>query len=380
MTHLVALGDVATIERTARSPERIESGTLYVGLENIERGGEFVDVRPVNAGELGSAKFDFTNRHILYGKLRPYLAKIALPTFTGVCSTDIVPILPGDAVDRDYLCRYLRQPTIVDLATSRSVGANLPRLNPSELAKFPVPLPSVEEQRRIAAVLDQADDLRAKRRAALALLDSLTESAFVHLFGDPIANNAGWELLPLGELGALDRGVSRHRPRNAPELLGGPYPLIQTGEVANSGGYIRTYSATYSALGLQQSKMWPAGTLCITIAANIARTGVLTFDACFPDSVVGFTVSDRGNVEYVRAVLSFFQKRLENAAPESAQKNINLRVLRELLVPAPPRDLMERFSQGVREAMSASEEMVESSGLLDTLFASLQQRAFSGQM
>src|SRR5262249_8289055 len=152
-----------------------------------------------------------------------------------------------------------------------------------------IPLPPLDEQRRIAAILDHADALRAKRRRALACLDTLTQSVFVDMFGNPVRNERGWPTRKLVELGTLDRGVSKHRPRNDPALLGGPYPLIQTGDVANSGGYITGFVATYSELGLAQSRLWPAGTLCITIAANIAKTGVLTFDACFPDSVVGFT-------------------------------------------------------------------------------------------
>lgn len=139
-----------------------------------------------------------------------------------------------------------------------------------------------------------------------------------------------------GEVGTLDRGISKHRPRNAPELLGGSHPLVQTGEVANCDGYIRSYTSTYSDLGLRQSKMWPAGTLCITIAANIAKTGILTFEACFPDSVVGFRADDPATVEYVRVWLSFLQKALEDSAPESAQKNINLAILRGLNIPLPP--------------------------------------------
>ena len=95
-------------------------------------------------------------------------------------------------------------------------------------------------------------------------------------------------LVNLGELG---RGKSKHRPRNAPELFGGRYPFIQTGEVKAAGRIIREHSQTYSELGLEQSKLWPEGTLCITIAANIAETAFLGFDGCFPDSIVGFTAT-----------------------------------------------------------------------------------------
>ncbi len=120
---------------------------------------------------------------------------------------------------------------------------------------------------------------------------------------------------------------------------------MQTGDVANCDGYIRSHSATYSDAGLRQSKLWPAGTLCITIAANIAKTGILTFDACFPDSVVGFTSSEPATVEFVRILLSFHQQRLEQLAPESAQKNINLKVLRHLRVPSVPAELRRGFAQ-----------------------------------
>jgi type I restriction enzyme, S subunit len=108
------------------------------------------------------------------------------------------------------------------------------------------------------------------------------------MFGKPEENPKGFDVFELGEIGTLDRGRSKNRPRNAPELYGDKYPFIQTGDIANAGSYIKTYQQTYSELGLKQSKMWKTGTLCITIAANIAKTAILTFDACFPNSVVGF--------------------------------------------------------------------------------------------
>ncbi|MFX0199060.1 MAG: restriction endonuclease subunit S [Candidatus Hodarchaeota archaeon] len=93
----------------------------------------------------------------------------------------------------------------------------------------------------------------------------------------------GWHLVRLSDVGEVNRGRSRHRPRHASHLYGGQYPFIQTGDVKASGGRITKYQQTYSAAGLQQSRLWPAGTMCITIAANIAETGILAFDACFPD-------------------------------------------------------------------------------------------------
>lgn len=194
------LGDIAEIERDAIEPRDIKDGTPYVGLENIQSGGVLVNVRAVDAGELASNKFQFSRRHVLFGKLRPYLAKIARPDFEGICSTDILPVLPGPKLDRNYLSHFLLTPRMVSIASSLATGANLPRLSPTALAELPVPLPPVSEQRRIAAILDKADALRAKRRAALAQFASLSQAIFLDMFGDPVPNERGWKRVPFASL------------------------------------------------------------------------------------------------------------------------------------------------------------------------------------
>ena len=206
-TSRVTLRDVATIERAIVDASKIKAGTLYVGLENIESGGRFLNVRPVDSGELASSKFAFTPRHVLYGKLRPYLVKIARPDFEGICSTDILPVLPGPKLDRNYLSWLLLSPRMVALAASRASGANLPRLSPSALAEMEIPLPSLSEQRRIAAILDKANALRAKRCAALAKFDTLTRAIFLDMFGDPATNTKGWPVRAVGDVAAVQGGL-----------------------------------------------------------------------------------------------------------------------------------------------------------------------------
>lgn len=186
----------------------------------------------------------------------------------------------------------------VDELNSKGTGSTFKAINKKILAETEIYLPSLEEQRRIAALLDKVSGLIAKRRAQLDKLDLLIKARFVEIFGDPSVNTK-WSTMKLSQLGELNRGVSKHRPRNDPRLLGGAYPLIQTGDVSNSGLYILNYSSTYSELGLEQSRLWKSGTLCITIAANIAHTSILTFDACFPDSVVGFVPNDNTNSVFV---------------------------------------------------------------------------------
>ncbi|EEH94067.1 hypothetical protein CSAG_02421 [Citrobacter portucalensis] len=146
-----------------------------------------------------------------------------------------------------------------------------------------------------------------------------------------------WVNRKLREVGTLERGRSRHRPRYAFHLYNGPYPFIQTGEVRAASKYINSYENTYSEDGLKQSKLWPKGTLCITIAANIAELAILDFDACFPDSVLGFLPdTTKTSVDFVFYTLRHYQKTLKHIGEGSVQDNINLGTFENIEFPFPP--------------------------------------------
>lgn len=239
-----------------------------------------------------------------------------------------------------------------------------------------VKLPSRELQDKRVEAMDYSQYLLDLHQELLEIMDNAVKSRFIEMFGDPVTNDMNWETDILKNLGELNRGVSKHRPRNAPELLGGPYPLVQTGDVSNADTYINDYSSTYSEIGLKQSRMWSKGTLCITIAANIAQTGILTFDACFPDSVVGFISGSRTNQMYMHYWFSFFQKILEEQAPQSAQKNINLQILSNLSVMVPPLELQEKFAKFVELAYKSKLTIKKSMDNLRELRDSLLQEYF----
>ena len=231
-------------------------------------------------------------------------------------------------------------------------------------------------QESIVLHMDKICNLIELRNQQLSKLDELVKARFVEMFGDPVNNSKGLPEFTLPELGEFGRGVSKHRPRNDPKLLGGKYPLIQTGEVANSNLYITEYESTYSELGFKQSKLWQKGTLCITIAANIAKTAILTFDACFPDSVVGFKANDRTNNIFIHYWFTFFQTILEAQAPESAQKNINLKTLSELKIIVPPIEQQNEFATFVKQIDKSKLEIQQSLEKLETLKKSLMQQYF----
>lgn len=252
----------------------------------------------------------------------------------------------------------------------------IPSLTKANLLNIKIKLPTLEEQQQIITLLDKLSDLIFLRKQQLAKLDELVKSRFVEMFGDPVHNTKMLPLKSLSDLGILDRGRSKHRPRNAPELLGGPYPLIQTGEVTNAGLYITSFQNTYSELGLQQSKMWNAGTLCITIAANIAQTAILAIDACFPDSVVGFVPHKEITAVYMHYWFGFFQKILEEQAPQVAQKNINLQILSDLKVMVPSMENQQEFLTFVEWVEKSKLTIQQSLDKLEMLKKSLMQEYF----
>ena len=163
-----------------------------------------------------------------------------------------------------------------------------------------------------------------------------------------------WEWVRLTDVGEVSRGRSKHRPRNDAVLYtDGKYPLVQTGDVARSGGLIKSCSSFYNDAGLAQSRMWPKGTLCLTIAANIADVGILDFDACFPDSVVGFNAfSPITSNKYFLYMLMAYKAILDSMATRSAQKNINLETIASLAYPLPPLAEQQRVVARVEELLT----------------------------
>lgn len=175
----------------------------------------------------------------------------------------------------------------------------------------------------------------------------------------PFELPGGWEWARFPELGEFARGKSKHRPRNDPKLFNpGVFPLVQTGEVARAGSLIEEFHSKYSEIGLAQSKMWLAGTLCITIAANIADSALLGFDACFPDSVVGFSpCKPLSDARYFLYFMKTARENLLKFAPATAQKNINLEILESVLIPVPPLKEMVRIVVKVDELMALCDQL-----------------------
>ncbi len=160
----------------------------------------------------------------------------------------------------------------------------------------------------------------------------------------------------LDQLGSVARGKSRHRPRNDPSLYGGRWPFFQTGDVKAAELYLHSFSQTYSDAGLAQSKLWPAGTLCITIAANIADTAILGIPGCFPDSVVGFIADPaQSDARFVKYYIETLKQGMQNASRGTTQDNLSVDKLLtfEFLVPSVQRQ------REIASILSAYDDLIE---------------------
>lgn len=275
-------------------------------------------------------------------------------------------------IDINYLYYFLKNYNFKNIIS----GSAQPQITRQGLNKVYVRYYSPTKQKQIVSRLKCISTIIELKKIELNKFDDLIKARFIEMFGDPVSNSKHLPLKTLPQLGTFGRGVSKYRPRNAPELLNGPYPLIQTGDIANSELYIKNYNNTYSEVGLKQSKMWDKGTLCITIAANIAKTAILQFDACFPDSVVGFNGNTLTDNIFLHYWFSFFQEILENQAPESAQKNINLKILSELQIITPDIIEQNQFADFVKQVDKSREAVKKSLEKTQQLYDSLMQEYF----
>jgi type I restriction enzyme S subunit len=352
--------------------------------------------------EIGSTKQAVEPQDVLVCKINPRINRVWQVMERGahwqIASSEwIVMRAPG--LCAGYLRHYFTSQGFRELICEglTGVGGSLTRAQPKRVAEFPIPIAPLSEQNRIAekldAMLERVDDCREHldhvssvlKRFKQSVLAAATSGALTREWRESHDIVDTWRPVRLADLGELGRGKSRHRPRNDPRLYGGNYPFIQTGDIAQSGGRIESHSQTYSELGFAQSKLWPAGTVCITIAANIADTSILTYPVCFPDSVVGFVADpSRAFPEFVKWSIDVIRDRLESFAPATAQKNINLAILNEIEIRCPSleeqAEIVRRGQLLLESANIIAARMVTAANLVGAITAGLLRMAFRGEL
>ncbi len=393
------LGDFTEVVTKGTTPTSVgfkftDTGVNFVKIEAIDLDGK---IKPEKLAKISPEAHDALARSQLregdvlfsiagaLGRITIVEGSI-LPANTNQ-ALSIIRLAKDAPIDRAFLAYCLSSSAMTEQIAQQQGGVAQQNLSLAQVKSFQIPIPPLEEQKRIVVVLDAAFEglTRAKENAEANLQNAreLFEAALVSVFSEFEADANQKRLKEV----AIDfgRGKSKHRPRNAPLLYDGPYPFIQTGDVRNATHLITEYRQTYSEKGLAQSKLWPTDTLCITIAANIAETAVLSFDACFPDSIIGVVPDPvQTSSRYLEYLLQFFQKRLKARGEGAAQHNINLATFETELFPFPrltaQDEIIEKLDGASAAVQALEAEYTTKLADIADLRQSLLQKAFAGKL
>ena len=262
------------------------------------------------------------------------------------------------------------------------VGASTyPNLKWSLYASHLIPLPPLAKQRRIADILDKADALRAQRRAALAELDTLTQSTFLDLFGDPVRNERNWPTESVATLCNLVRGSSP-RPQGDARYFGGPVPRLMVADITRDGWSVTPVIDSLTVEGAKRSRPVIAGTVVMAVSGNVGLVSRLAIDACVHDGFVAFTSLDESKCEpgFLLALLHFSKSVHDKSKAGAIFINLTTTDIKAMQVILPSLEQQHEFARRTTSIESLKSRHRTALAELDTLFASLQHRAFRGEL
>lgn len=354
----------------------IKSGELKSNV--ITEAEEFISEEAVKNS---SAKV-FPAGTILLALYGATIGKIAILGIPAATNQAICGIFETPFVFSKYAYYYLVNKK--SYLIKQGIGGAQPNISQTILKNLDFSLPPLPEQR---AIVKKLESLFSSLNAGVADLKKAQQQ--IKIYRQAVLKKAFEGELNkklLGKISIIKRGKSKHRPRNDERLFGGSYPFIQTGEIRKAnGGIVKQFENTYSEFGLAQSKLWPKGTLCLTIAANIGETAFLGFDACFPDSVVGITSDeDTLNLNYLNYYIQLTKQGIDKVASATAQKNINVDFLENLEIPVPSPDgqiqIVKQIESRLSVCDSIEQNIKESLVKAEALRQSILKKAFAGKL
>lgn len=357
----------------------------YIDLSSVDQDTKTIsDAREVACGEAPSrARQLVTAGDVLVSTVRPNLngvARVPAELDGATASTGFCVLRPEpNKIDGSYLFQWVKSSAFVGNMVSMATGASYPAVSDRIIFESLVPLPPLEEQRRIAAVLDQAETLRTQRRVALAHLDSLAQSIFLDMFGDPAKNTLGLPTFTLGEIGSWHSGGTP--PRSSDHYFTGAIPWFSSGELESM--YVSDSAEHISDAAIRETsaKLVPAGALMLGMYDTAALKASIATSPCSCNQAIAFAeIFPRAKAVYVYYAIVIGREHFRRLQRGVRQKNLNLSMIRELRIPAPPLAFQSEFAARIQaiEALKATYRAALAE--LDALFASLQHRAFSGEL
>ncbi|WP_429215466.1 restriction endonuclease subunit S [Aeromonas veronii] len=379
------LGIVAPA-KPIKSPKIADSNSVWLlNLDMVEsHTGRVIDKLFCSADEAGTSTHWFDENYVLYSKLRPYLNKVVVPDGLGLATTELVPMLPDpERLDRKYLAYYLRSEQFVRWVNEQVAGAKMPRVSMKIFWEHEIPLPPLEEQKRIVTILDKADAIRQKRQQAIALADDFLRSVFLDMFGDPVTNPKGWDVRLFGDISDSQLGKM----------------LSQKSKGGNSPKrYLRNANIRWRHLDLNDllemdfnpnellKFKLEKGDLLVCEGGEIGRCAIWNeqINDCYYQKALHRV---RPNLELVTSIYLqeyLYSMSLKNAFSETISEvtfsHLTSEKIKLLRVPVPPLELQKKFNEIYDKTLSIKESKYQRSFESQYLFEALAQKAFSGQL
>ena len=284
--------------------------------------------------------------------------------------------------------KYLRWLLVGDvfhsafMRTVSGVGGSLLRARPAEVFKIQIPVPPLAEQKRIAGILDAADALRAKRREALAQLDTLLQATFLDMFGDPVTNPKGWDTSTLGEVGEVITGNTPSRKR--PEYYGEDIEWIKSDNINDPSFVLTEAEERLSVAGKAVARTCPRGSILVTCIAGspscIGNAAIADREVAFNQQINAFVPGERIALWFAFGMFWMGKRLVQSASTSSMKGMVSKSAFSAISIPIPPTSLQSRFAAVVESIEEQKSRQRAHLAELDTLFASLQSRAFRGDL
>jgi type I restriction enzyme S subunit len=385
---MVSLGEICEIQRGG-SPRPIsnyitesEDGINWIKIGDVAVGAKYLyatgeKIKPEGAKR---SRMVYPGDFILSNSMsfgRPYIMR------TSGCIHDGWLVLrdTNKRLSEDYLYRVLGSDFVVSQFKKMAVGAVVKNLNKEVVQAVVIPLPPLPEQRRIAAILDQADALRAKRREALAQLDSLTQSIFIEMLGDPSTNPNKFKVHSLGSICDVRDGT-----HDSPKYESSGFPLVTTKNLRNGVidfTDVNLISETdYTAIN-KRSKV-DKGDILMPMIGTIGSPILVWIEPNFAIknmALIKFT-KDSPHSQFILSFLksAAFEKLVASESKGGTQKFLSLGAIRGLQIPVPPRTLQKEFATAMEAVQLQIIRTLNSLSAMEILFSSLQHRAFRGEL
>ena len=393
---LVALSGLVSNPRTdivdgpfgsnLKASEYVAEGIPIIRLQNIER-NSFLNknlkyITNEKAREL--KRHNFSGGDIIITKLGSPLGKACLVPYGlnwGIIVADVVRVRPNEnLVLKEYLVRAINSDIGARQFEPLTKGTTRPRVNLGNIRNLIVPIPSLETQRRIVAILDKAEETMRLRAQADELAARLTNNIFLKMVGNPIQNPKGWPKIKLGDLCEIRRGAS---PRPIDQFLGGTVPWIKIGDgTKGSDIYIEETEEKIIEKGVAKSVFLKEGSLIFAncgVSLGFAR--ILKIDGCIHDGWLSLDeINPMLNKIYILKLINMLSTYFRKSAPDGTQPNLNTTIMKNFKVPVPPLDLQNKFAQIVNEVELFKQGQRNSKEKMDDFIGLLMQKAFSGEL